>query len=117
MLVRILSRRYSTLGFHVLLVERLDRVPVQLQFRCHILDRRRPATPADIIGKALGVERIVRQKVELLPLHLATMPAVEAAPPFPEKSACRRMTDRARAAPCDRTSPSGPDRSSRTPFF
>src|ERR1700730_4652621 len=29
--------------------------------------------------------------------------------------ACRRMTDRARAAPCDRTSPSGPDRSSRTP--
>jgi hypothetical protein len=27
------------LGFHVLLVERLDRVPVQLQFRCHILDR------------------------------------------------------------------------------
>src|SRR6202040_1364198 len=66
------------LGFHVLLVERLDRVPVQLQFRCHILDRRRPAAPADIIGKAPGVERIVGQEVEPLPVPLATMTAVEA---------------------------------------
>jgi hypothetical protein len=32
----------------------------------------------DIIGKALGVERIVRQKVEPLALHLATVTAVEA---------------------------------------
>jgi hypothetical protein len=66
------------LGFHVLLVERLDRVPVQLQLRCHILDRRRAAATADIIGKALGVERIVGQKVEPLPLHLATAATVDA---------------------------------------
>src|SRR5262249_42559299 len=32
---------------------------------------------ADIIGKALGVERIVRQKVQPLALHLATVTAVE----------------------------------------
>ena len=56
----------------------LGVVPVQLQFRCHILDRRRPAAPANIIGKALGVERIVRQKVEQLALHLAAVTAVEA---------------------------------------
>jgi hypothetical protein len=66
------------LGFHILLVERLDRVPVQLQVRRYVLDRRRPAAPADIIGKALGIERIVRQKVELLALHLATVTAVKA---------------------------------------
>ena len=65
------------LGLHVLLVQRLDRVPVQLQFRRHVLDRRRPAAPADIVGKALGVERIVRQKVEPLPLHLATTAALD----------------------------------------
>jgi hypothetical protein len=39
------------LGLHVLLVERLVRVPVQVQFRRHILDRRRPTATADIIGK------------------------------------------------------------------
>ena len=62
----------------LLLVERFDRVPIQLQFRCHIFDRRRPAATADVIGKALGVERIVGQKVVPLPLHLATAATVEA---------------------------------------
>ena len=71
--------RARELGFHVLLVERLDRVPVQLQLRRHVLDRRSPAAPAHIIGKALGVVRIVRQKVEPRALHLATAAAVEAA--------------------------------------
>jgi hypothetical protein len=56
------------LGFHVLLVQRLDRVPVQLQFRRQVLDRCRPTPPADIIGEALGVMRIVSQKVELVTL-------------------------------------------------
>jgi hypothetical protein len=65
------------LGLHVLLIEHFDRVPVELEFRRHVLDRRRPAATADIIGKALGVERIVRQKVEPLALHLATVTAVE----------------------------------------
>jgi hypothetical protein len=62
------ARRAGTLELrlHVLLLERIDRVPVQLQFRRHVLDRRRAAATADLIGKALGVERIVRQKVEPL---------------------------------------------------
>jgi hypothetical protein len=66
------------LGFHVLLVQRLDCVPVQLQFRCHILDRRRAAAPPDIISKSLRVERIVSEEVQLFPLHLATAAAVDA---------------------------------------
>ena len=64
------------LGFHVLHVQRLDRVPVQRQFRRHILDRLRPTAPAYIVRKALGLERIVRQKVEPFPLHLATTAAI-----------------------------------------
>jgi len=73
------SRRAGTLelGFHILHVQRLDRVPVQRQFLRHVLDRRPSAAPAHIVSKALGVERIVRQKVEPLPLHLATAAAVE----------------------------------------
>jgi hypothetical protein len=54
------------LGLHVLHLQRLDRVPVERQFLRHVLDRRLPATPPDKIGEALGVERIVRQKVEPL---------------------------------------------------
>jgi hypothetical protein len=55
----------------------LDRLPVQLQFCRHLLDRRSATTAADIISKPLRVERIVRHKVELLPLHLAATAAVE----------------------------------------
>jgi hypothetical protein len=46
-------------------------------FRRHLLDRRYPATPADIISKSLSVERIVGQKVETLALHLAATAAIE----------------------------------------
>ena len=69
--------RALELGFHVLHVQRLDRVPVQRQFLRHVLDRRRPTAPAHIVRKALGVERIVRQKVEPFPLHLATTAALD----------------------------------------
>src|SRR4249919_2948634 len=87
------------LGLHVLLVERLDRVPVQLQFRCHILDRRRPAAPADIIGKALGVEWIVGQKVEALPLHRAATAALD--PPHLQFQKYPRIPARQIADPAD----------------
>src|SRR6195256_5190226 len=40
--------RAFELGFHVLHVQRLDRVPVQRQSRRHILDRLRPTAPAHI---------------------------------------------------------------------
>src|ERR1700730_6910543 len=65
------------LGFHVLLVQRLDRVPVQRQVLSHVLDRCRPTTLAHIVCKTLGVERIVRQKIEPFLLHLATTAALE----------------------------------------
>ena len=65
------------LGFHILLIKRLDRMPVQLQFRRNVLDRRFPATAANIMCKPFGVERIVREKIELLALHLAATAAVE----------------------------------------
>ena len=71
--------RSRKLGLHVLLVEGLDRMPVQPQIRRNVLDRRRSTAPADVIGKALGVVRIVRQKVEPLALHLAAVATVEPA--------------------------------------
>jgi len=57
-------------------LQRLDRVPIERQFLRHVLDRRLPAAPPDKIGKALGVKRVVRQKVEPLPLHLAATAAL-----------------------------------------
>src|SRR6202040_323245 len=81
-----------------MLLQRLHRVPVQLQFRRHVLDRRRSAATADIIGKALGVERIVRQKVEPLALHLATVTAVEA-PHLPFQKKPRVAARQAAPAP------------------
>jgi hypothetical protein len=65
------------LGFHVLHLQRLDRVPVERQLLRHVLDCRLPAATTDKIGKALGVERIVRQKIEPLPFHLAADAAID----------------------------------------
>jgi len=59
-------------------LERLDGVPIQRQFLRNIRDRRLPATAPDKIGKALGVERIVCQKVEPFPFHLAAAAAIDA---------------------------------------
>jgi len=63
---------------HVLLLQRLDRVPVEMQLLGHVLDRRLPATPAHVKGEALGVQRIVGQEVKRLPLHLAAGLAMNA---------------------------------------
>src|SRR5271165_3092484 len=73
------TRRASALElrFHVLLVQRLDRVPVQSQFVRHVLDRRLPAASPHIVSKALGVERIVRQKLQPFPFHLAATAALD----------------------------------------
>src|SRR5258705_1620251 len=60
------------LRLHVLLVQLFNRVPVQLEFLSHVLDGRRATPPPHIIGKALGVKRIVRQKLQSLALHFAT---------------------------------------------
>src|SRR5258708_2444614 len=58
---------------HVLLLQRLDGVPIQPQVLGHIPNCRRPTAAPHVEGKALGVEGIVRHTCELLSLHLATV--------------------------------------------
>ena len=93
---RPLPRRAGALelGLHVLHLKRLDCVPIKHQFRRHVLDRGVAAAPADIIGEALGVERVVGHKVEPLALHLATAAAVD-----PPTSSSRKI----RVSPHDRS--------------
>ena len=66
------------LRLHVLHLQRLDRVPVERQLLRHVRDQCLPTAPPDKIRKALGVERIVRQKLQPLTLHLAAVAAVNA---------------------------------------
>ena len=54
----------------VLLFEFLDGFPVQAQFPGNVFNRLSVASPANIESKALGVERIIRKKLQLLLLHL-----------------------------------------------
>ena len=56
---------------HVLLFQSVDRLAVQMQFLGDVLDRGGAATLPHVIGKPLGVERIVGQEGKLLLLHLA----------------------------------------------
>ena len=74
------SRRAGTrqLRPHVLLVELLDRLPIEAQLLGDILDRRDAAAPADEGGKPLGVKRIVGQELQPLPPHLAARSAKDA---------------------------------------
>src|SRR3990172_9103067 len=62
---------------HVLLLQSLHRVPVQVQFLGHVLDRRRPTPTANIESEPFRVERIVRQEGQLLLLHLAASRAFD----------------------------------------
>src|SRR6266852_740294 len=80
------------LGFHVLHVQRLHGVPIQRQFLRNVLDCRPATPPADKVSKALGVERIVREKVEPFPLHLATTAARD--PPHLQFQKYPRVTAR-----------------------
>ena len=56
---------------HILFFENVDRLVVQMQFLGDILDRGGAATLAHVIGKSLGVKRIVGQEGKFLLLHLA----------------------------------------------
>src|SRR5439155_25625742 len=56
---------------HVLLVQLLDGMPVQAKFLGDRLDGALPAASPDEEGEPLGVERVVRQPVQLLALHAA----------------------------------------------
>ena len=66
------------LRLHVLLLECLDGVPVELEFLGDVLDRGRAAALTHVVGKALGVERVVGQEIELLALHFAAAAALNA---------------------------------------
>jgi hypothetical protein len=59
------TRRADTLelGLHVLLLQRLDRAPVELEFFGDIADRCLPAAATHIESKASGEMHIVRQKI------------------------------------------------------
>lgn len=61
---------------HVLLFEFLDRFTIKMQFLCDILNCGGAAPLAYIKSKALGIERIVCKKIELLLFHL-TAPFAE----------------------------------------
>jgi len=76
-----LGTRCSRLGqlrLHVLLFQRLDRIPVEVEFLGNILDRARAAAPPHVMRKALGIERVVGQEIEPLALHLAAASALHA---------------------------------------
>src|SRR5215475_14221443 len=66
------------LRLDILLVQLFDRVPVKFKFLGYVFDGRRAATTPDMVGKPLGVKRVVRQKRQLLSLHF---PAVSTKDP------------------------------------
>ncbi len=70
--------RALKLGLHILLLKGLDRMPIKLQLVSDRLDRGCRAAPTHVLGKALGVERIVGQEIQLLALHLATAATLDA---------------------------------------
>jgi hypothetical protein len=74
------TRRASSLKLspHVLHLQRLDRVPVELEFLGDIADRCLPAAATDIERKAFSEVRIVRQKVQPFALHGAAAAACDA---------------------------------------
>ena len=59
---------------HVVHLEPLDRLPVQVQLLGHVPDRATSTAPAHIQSEALCVQRILDQKVQPLALHRATLP-------------------------------------------
>ena len=61
----------------VLFLQLLDGLPVETELFSNILDRRAAAPLADIEGKALGIERVVCEEVELLLLHFPAPPALD----------------------------------------
>ena len=57
---------------HVLLLQRLDGVPVEAQLLGHVSDGRGATAPAHVEGEALRVEGVVGQEGEPFLLHRAT---------------------------------------------
>src|SRR5439155_10834436 len=64
---------------HVLLVQVLDGLPIEVQLLGDGFDCAIPATLADIEGEPLRIERVVGQPVEVFGLHAATAPTIDPA--------------------------------------
>jgi len=64
---------------HVLHLEPLDRVPVQPLLLGYVLDGAGAAALPDIAGKALAVQRVLKEILQPLALHGATAPALNPA--------------------------------------
>ncbi len=62
---------------HVLLLQRLDRVPIQVQFLGNLFDRRRATSFADVVSEALGIEGVGGQRIEPFALHRAAALALQ----------------------------------------
>jgi hypothetical protein len=62
----------SELLAHVLLVQFLDGVPIEVQFLGHFLNGGRAATSAHEEGEPLGIQRVVGEPVEPFALHAST---------------------------------------------
>ena len=71
--------RAGELRAHVLLVQLLDTVPVQVQLVGHLLDGAVATAPTHLVGKALGVQRCVGQKPQPFALHACAASAPNAA--------------------------------------
>jgi hypothetical protein len=67
--------RSVKLSTHVTLLQLLDRVPAKTQLLGDLLDGCHPTASAHVVGKALGVQGIVGEKLQALPLHRTTASA------------------------------------------
>jgi len=70
--------RSPQLRLHVLLLQRLDRLPVQVGLPGDIPDRRDTAPASHPEGKALRIKRVVGQPLQALLLHFPATPAQNA---------------------------------------
>ena len=93
---------------HVLLVQLLDSAPIEMEFLGHRLNSTVPATATDIVGKPLGVKRVVCQPLQSLALHAAALAAPDPAnrelqvnPLVPTRQVADRVED-ADHKTCDR---------------
>src|SRR5262249_42172382 len=65
---------------HILLVEFLDRVPIEQEFLGHFLDGGFATPSAQEEGKALGVQRVVGEPVQPFALHAPAPRTLDPAP-------------------------------------
>ena len=70
--------RAGKLRPHILHLQVLDRVPVEMQLLGHAPDRPGCTAPVHVVGKALRVMRVVGEEGKSLALHLSAASAIDA---------------------------------------